>query len=260
MGQGENLPGKVNEATVLVRLDGVGLTASGKEVKNHFFDAFKQDLDEYQEIILTAAEAKRLSTQMQKLRTGFQAAMPILCPGAKLCPISTICPLVKLDNERKAKGEEVESVLPISKQCSVENHLMQVWLEGYCADLKITEEDSFDLLLAKELVELDLLEFRISTYMSRYQNALGVGQNVIGLDQNTGEPIIVEQIAPAMELKLKLKDRRSKILESLVATRKEKYKKDAALKEGNNNDPSSIAAALKKKLEESLKLRQINVI
>ncbi len=50
-----------------------------------------------------------------------------------------------------------------------------------------------------------------------------------------------------------MKKRKQTILESLVGTRKEKYKRDAALKKRTADDPSTQAADMKKKFDEALK-------
>ena len=76
-------------------------------------------------------------------------------------------------------------------------------------------------------------------------------QIVVGVNAD-GNPIYNEDIHKAFELKERVKRRKQLILESLVGTRKEKYKRDAALKKRTVDDPSTQASTLKKKLDEAL--------
>ncbi|MGB6382203.1 MAG: hypothetical protein WBG51_13595, partial [Syntrophobacteria bacterium] len=63
--------------------------------------------------------------------------------------------------------------------------------------------------------------------------------------------IVNREVHKAWELKERVKKRKQKILESLVGTRKEKYKRDAALKRRSEKNPSTQAIELKGKLEKA---------
>ncbi|MGB7066150.1 MAG: hypothetical protein WBF55_13475 [Syntrophobacteria bacterium] len=73
---------------------------------------------------------------------------------------------------------------------------------------------------------------------------------VVGVDSE-GKPIVNKEVHKAWELKERVKKRKQKILESLVGTRKEKYKRDAALKKHSAKNPSTQAIELKGKLEKA---------
>jgi hypothetical protein len=73
---------------------------------------------------------------------------------------------------------------------------------------------------------------------------------VVGVD-TAGNPISNEEIHKAFEIKERVKKRKHTILESLVGTRKEQYKRDAALKKRSIDDPSTQAAKLKSAIDEA---------
>jgi len=73
---------------------------------------------------------------------------------------------------------------------------------------------------------------------------------VVGVD-GEGKPIVNKEVHKAWELKERVKKRKQKILESLVGTRKEKYKRDAALKKPSDKEPSTQVAELRRKLEKA---------
>jgi hypothetical protein len=73
---------------------------------------------------------------------------------------------------------------------------------------------------------------------------------VVGFDPK-GKPIVNKDVHKAWELKERVKKRKQRILESLVGTRKEKYKRDAVLKRCSEKDSSTQVAELKGKLEKA---------
>lgn len=241
------------EGKELVKLDPQNISSTKEEVRVNYFNNLRGLVD-YGNGQLTPEQINRVKNTVKHLRAGFQAAMPITCTGKDHCPNVDFCPLVKIESETGNPN-----VMPVGKRCPIEGELLATWAQDYCEALKLTEDDIFDLTLVKELAELDLQELRISNYLSKSNKAVGVGENVVGLDPDTGAPIMVEQISPAMELKLKIKDRRNRILESLVQTRKEKYKRDAALKQPPADDASSSLAAMKSLLEAAMIKRQSKI-
>ena len=65
----------------------------------------------------------------------------------------------------------------------------------------------------------------------------------------TGQEITRLEEHPAFTLKEKLHKQRMDILNALVGTRREKYKRDAALKQRDIQDPSSMQSDLRARLE-----------
>jgi hypothetical protein len=73
-------------------------------------------------------------------------------------------------------------------------------------------------------------------------------------EQVTGATVQGDEIKrleehPAFTLKEKLHKQRMDILNALVGTRKEKYKREAALKQRDVKDPSSVQSDLRARLE-----------
>jgi hypothetical protein len=99
-----------------------------------------------------------------------------------------------------------------------------------------------------ELVELDIYDLRATMILARPECAELTKDVVVGVDRE-GKPIVNKEVHKAWELKERVKRRKQKILESLLGTRKEKYKRDVALKRRSEKDPSTQAIELKRKLE-----------
>ena len=117
-------------------------------------------------------------------------------------------------------------------------------------EFEIDPSSQSEVSLITELAELDIYDYRASLILSQVENANMMQEIVVGVNAD-GNPIYNEDIHKAFELKERVKRRKQLILESLVGTRKEKYKRDAALKKRSEEDPSRQAAALKKKLDEA---------
>ena len=101
-----------------------------------------------------------------------------------------------------------------------------------------------------ELVELDIYDLRASMILARPECAEMTKDLGVGVDEE-GKPIVNKEVHKAWELKERVKKRKQKIFESLVGTRKEKYKRDTAMKRRFEKDPSTKVIELKRKLEKA---------
>jgi len=140
--------------------------------------------------------------------------------------------------------------------CPIEASLMKTWTEGYLNEFGVDPNNLSELSLVQELAELDIYDRRATFLLSQVdmtQENTQLGQLLmqdqpVGVDTE-GNAIYQTQIHQAWELKERLKTRKLRILEALVGTRKEKYKRDAAMKQKTTSDPSSEMAEIRKKLE-----------
>jgi len=127
---------------------------------------------------------------------------------------------------------------------------MAFWTERYMKEFEVDPENYSEVGMITELVELDIYDLRASMILARPECAELTKDRVVGIDRE-GKPILNKEIHKAWELKERVKKRKQKILESLVGTRKEKYKRDAALKRRSEKDPSTLTIELKGKLEKA---------
>jgi len=189
---------------------------------------------------LTDQEIQQLKKDLKKkvLSQGF--SVPMLCRGP-LCIVADTCPLV-------AMGKP-----PISKKCPLESLLMNKWKDEYISSLQIDWNDKVERILASELIEIDILNARANTVLA---DEGFIMENAIGVNEQTGEPIINKQKHIALELKEMMYNRRSKVLKEMLATREAKAKFIQDLK----GDPAQYAADLRKKFAQITKDHEGDII
>lgn len=219
----------------LVRLDGIGITESGKMKRVEYFRNLGHNLDQYENITFTPEEAKRIHMHLQKLSTGTAAMTPMYCAGPS-CPIASKCPLQQINKA------------PIGSQCVIEVQLMKDWIMKYFDEFDVDPNNFTEVTYINELADLQIQEMRINQILARSENATMLMDQVVGVDSG-GDPIIQKQISPYIKMKESIANRRTKIIKLMVGDRQEKYKKEAALKVRIDSDPSSQMAAMRSKLE-----------
>jgi hypothetical protein len=220
-------------------LCGLAINENGKVTESKMFHFLGLDPEEYGHILLTAEEARKVHYRLQGVKWGGAAAkVPLYCAGEKICPFAQECPFVKIGK------------FPVGRKCPMEVELMSFWTARYMKEFKVDPENHSEVGMITELAEQDIYDLRASIILSRPECAEMTKDVVVGFD-GEGKPIVSKEVHKAWELKEKVKKRKQKILESLIGTRKEKYKRDAALKRRSEKDPSTQAAALKKKLEKA---------
>lgn len=220
----------------LVRLDGLAITEDGKLTQTKLFNFLKIDIDDYSDIALTDEQAQLVSRHLRYMSTGLNAIVPIYCGGKDKCPFARSCPFVKIDK------------IPLGRICPVEASLVKLWTEAYINEFNVDPANFSELAMVQELAELDIYDRRATFLLQEGEGQTMLQQQAVGTDPD-GNPIYQTQIHQAWEVKERVKNRKLRLLEALVGTRKEKYKRDAALKRGPASDPSSEMAALRAKLE-----------
>ena len=220
-------------------LCGLAINEAGQITESKMFHFLGLDPEEYGHILLTAEEARKVHYRLQGVKWGGAAAkVPLYCGGEKICPFAQECPYVEI------------AKVPVGRKCPIEMELMAFWTARYMKEFEVDPENHSEVGMITELVELDIYDFRASMILARPECAGMTKDVVVGVDRE-GKPIVTKEIHKAWELKERVKKRKQKILESLVGTRKEKYKRDAALKRRSEKDPSTLAIELKGKLEKA---------
>lgn len=223
------------EKKTTVSLDGTAITASGKLTKSNFFRFLNHSLDDYSDIQMTPDEARRVHSHLQKLSTGATAMVPMFCGGDR-CPTKDRCPLYAINKA------------PVGRQCLIEAQLITEWTIRYMEEYDIDPNNFTEVTMINELADLQILEMRINTNLSKPENAALIINQSVGIDRD-GDPIIQQVVSPLMDLKERIAGRRSKIIKLMVGDRQEKYKKEAALKVRIDDDPSSQMSTMRSKLE-----------
>lgn len=181
--------------------------------------------------------AVKLAQEIHGTKHGLYAAIPMVCKEED-CPYAPVCPILKA------------GLTTYGQRCALEISLITTKYEQYKEELNIDDNDSVDLSLLKDLIDYDVQILRAENKMA--VDGDFVKDQVIGVDE-TGAPIIQEQISNAANYKDKIQMRRNKTLELLNSTRKDK----AGTKISVTMDPSSYATELLKKAQSRKQVEEL---
>ena len=214
----------------------MAITVEGKLTQTKIFEFLKLDPSDYSDLTMTAAEAETVTRSLRHLSTGLNAIVPIFCGGEEKCPFKSICPFIKIGKP------------PVLRPCYVEKQLITTWTVAYMEEFNVEPSNLSEMSLIMELAELDIYDWRATFQLHKGSGPTMLQDQMVAVDEN-GTPIFNKVIHQAWEVKERIKRRKMQVLESLVGTRREKYKRDAALKRTNNEDPSNEYANLRSRLE-----------
>ena len=133
----------------------------------------------------------------------------------------------------------------ITHNCLVESQLIEYWMAQYFEEFDVNPQRITEVHLISELAELDIYEMRVTKYLAENHQAL-LQEVMTGVDP-AGNVISNLEVSRAFDLKERLKKQRMKVLEALMATRKEKIKAIVGVTTGT--DTASRISELKEKLE-----------
>jgi hypothetical protein len=188
---------------------------------------------------LTEEEKKLVVRGMKNLSTGLRAAMPITCYGDS-CPFKRQCPLHKIEKA------------PLGKECPIESMLLDMYSKRYIDEFEVTSDLMSEVTTMTMLAATHVLEMRAFMLLGQEnddgQGATGLIRNVVGYDDDE-KPIVQLQEHPAYNQLERAWRWRKNLLESLVGTRKEKYKRDAQMDNRSGESVSIAAANLKSTIE-----------
>jgi hypothetical protein len=151
-------------------------------------------------------EAIRIAVGMAQTKHGLAAGVPIICKGGE-CPFRETCYL-------QITGMDVPG-----ERCPIEIAAVVKRFDAYMEELDIKEEDTTDMSLLKNLVDIEIQLVRADKKMAADGNIVEDIVVAIGED---GTPYYKPEITRAAEFKMKLLNEHSKILSYLHATRKDK--------------------------------------
>lgn len=219
------------------------------------FEILEVPLDDYSDLEFTESEVRRIRMHVMKLKTGVQAMAPVLCAGPVKCPFRYRCPIV--DRNIKEPNGKIDfhnqdiRKFPLLRQCIFERELLDFQRRRYIEEYEIDTESATEMGMVNKLAELDLYEMR-ATMVLAHGDDKGEGtdllkQQVTGVTM-TGEEMKRMEAHPAFELKERLHKMREDILKSMVGTRREQYKRAAALKKQDFSDPSTAVSDLRERI------------
>jgi len=224
----------------IIKLDG-SVINDGKIEKSDFFNFLKMDLDDYSDIQLTREEAISFKNSVIRMTYGTSVAMPLKCYG-QTC-INKSCIFHK------------SGKFPLTRACPYEARMIEILTKSYMEDLDVDPEVRTEMVLVNQLVECDIIDYRANLGLSGgYDQEAGslLKETVTETEHSTTSML---NLHPLLDAKMNAAKTRNKVLEFFAATRKEKYKKAAALKTSEDTDASNYMADMKEtilKMQEGL--------
>jgi hypothetical protein len=203
----------------------------GKVTKSEFFGFLNTDLSDYSHVKMTPAQAVKFKNQVIRMSHGTSSAIPMICTG-EACS-NKICPF------------RDEKNFPLTLQCPLEVRIIQYLTQGYMEELLVEPENLTEMTLINKIVECDLIDYRANIGLSGGRDPEAASLLSVTVIDNGKTMCEQISIHPLLEAKDKVSKIKMNILESFAATRKEKYKKAAALKKSDGTDASTFLSDLK---------------
>ena len=126
--------------------------------------------------------------------------------------------------------------------------LLNEWTTFYLEEYEVNEKSFTEFQMVRELAENDLMMWRINNNMSKPSHAQFTTEQVVGINKQ-GVEVTRTEVDPLYEVKERLQNRKSRLVKLLVGDRQEKYKREAALKQKTESDPSISASRLRLEIE-----------
>jgi len=198
-------------------------------------EAIELKYDDHEDEEYTVEQQERIKRKLANYRTGATAAIPLICSTDK-CIFRHRCAFYE-------EGKALEG-----KVCLVEVNLINGWRTQYIEEYQINPSSFTELSMISELVEIELLLYRINSNLAQPKYASMLVSQTVGISGD-GTPITRQELSPLFEARDRLNTRKSRLIKLMVGDRQEKYKEQAALKKIDNEDPSIQTAELRKQIE-----------
>jgi len=191
-------------------------------------------MNQYNNIELDEKDVRRMIRGFMDIEVGSATNLVQIC-SKKTCLYKTRCFLFTADK------------CPEGRECVHENKVLGHAMGQYLQSLEVDTDNYPEMVMVNQLVEFELMEYRCNAILSFTHRDLKM-ITVIGLDEQ-GIPITKEDISYAFQIKERVLKQKMQILTELAATRKEKWKRQAALKEAKDG-PAKVISNMKKQLKE----------
>ncbi len=194
-------------------------------------------MNQYNDIELSAQEVRGLARAFKDISAGSATNLVIICHKDK-CMYKNRC--ILYENDRCPEG----------KECFHENFMLSFYMDEYLKSLEVNTDNMPEMVLVNMLVEYELMEYRCNSILSNAHTDLK-WTRIVGLDKQ-GDIVESEEVSYALTIKESVQKRKIQILQEFTATRRERWKKSAALKESKEG-PSKIMSSLKASIKDKMK-------
>lgn len=149
-------------------------------------------------------QAKQAAMTMLSTKSGLYAKIPITCK-TDACPYAQSCALLPY------------GLAPLGEKCPWETAMIETRYAKYVEDYNLDESSFTDKTLISELVNIDIMLERTKALMSA--ELVPITEVVAGMTES-GEEFTRPEISKAYELYERNLNRKDKILESMLGTRR----------------------------------------
>lgn len=172
------------------------------------FESLRPDLFFPEEWTQSQVEQAIDLVRPQKTRTSMFASIPMRCE-AERCIFAQNCPLMQ------------QSLAPKGKPCPIEMSIVSQFTAEYMQQLDVSPDNLVEVSMVRDLVDQEVQYLRKTKLLAKEHF---IQENVIGIDSNTGEPIMKKELHLAVELEDRLHKRRKDLRNQLLATREARAK------------------------------------
>lgn len=151
-------------------------------------------------------EAKKAAMAMLSTKTGLYAKVPIACK-ADSCPYAITCPLLEA------------GLAPRGQKCPLETATIEIRYAGYQEDYNLDTASYTDTTIISELINLDVTIERCKSLLAAMQTPI---EDVVAGIADNGQEFTRPEISKAWEIYERASNRREKLLESMLGTRRSK--------------------------------------
>lgn len=149
-------------------------------------------------------EAKKAAMAMLSTKTGLYAKVPINCK-ADTCPYAVTCVLLEA------------GLAPRGQKCPMETAMIETRYAGYESDFGLDSSSYTDSTLIADLINLDVTIERCKALLAAAQTPI---EEVVAAVGENGEAYTKPEISKAWEVFERASNRRDKILDMMMATRR----------------------------------------
>jgi hypothetical protein len=125
------------------------------------------------------------------------------------CPVAKTCPLLQ------------KNLAPIGRPCPIEMAMVRQFFIDYVEELGVDTDRMVEVSMIRSLVDQEIQYLRTSKILSLDHF---IQENVIGVNPETGEPIMKKELHMAVELQDKIHKRMERLRSQLLATRESRAK------------------------------------
>ena len=179
--------------------------------KNNFiksFESLRPDLFFPEEWDQSQIDKAIELVRPQRTKNAMFSSIPMRCESSK-CVFASTCPLY------------AENLAPHGKPCPIEMSMVSQFTSEYMYQLEVSPDNLVEVSMVRDLVDQEVQYLRKTKLLAKEHF---IQENIVGIDPNSGEPIMKKELHLAVELEDRLHKRRKDLRNQLLATREARAK------------------------------------